>query len=235
MADWLGFLLQGLWTTLLLVAVSTVLTLALAVPLAVWRISPRRWIRWLSGSFVEVFRSIPLPVLLAALYFGFGPKLSALGLGAFELAVIGIVLNEAAYLAEVYKGLLLSIPNGQWQAAASLGMRRWQAFRLVLLPQLRRPAVPHTVNGFIYIVKGSALASIITVQELTLHANQLMIETFRPLEVYLLVGVIYLAINIPVSYLARLAERDPRRRQAASAGAGRARPDAEPVAPGASV
>ncbi|GII67460.1 cysteine ABC transporter permease [Sphaerisporangium krabiense] len=224
MADWFGFLLEGLWTTLLLVVLSTVLTFALAVPLAVWRISPRRSVRALSGTFVEIFRSIPLPVLLAALYFGFGPKLKGLGLDAFELVVIAIVLNESAYIAEVFKGLLRSVPIGQWQAAASLGMRRWQALRLVILPRLRRPALPHAVNGFIYIVKGSALASIITVPELTLHANQLMIETFRPLEVYALVGVIYLAINIPVSYLGRLAEGGRARR-------GSRRAAAEPVAP----
>ncbi|SCL29038.1 amino acid ABC transporter permease [Micromonospora inyonensis] len=231
MAEWLDFLLEGLWTTLHLVALSTVLTIVVAVPLAVARISPRRWVRWLSGTFVEVFRSIPLPVLLAALYFGFGPTLSGLGLDAFKLAVIAIVLNEAAYVAEVLKGLLQSVPIGQWQAAASLGMRRWQALRLVVLPRIRRPSVPHAVNGFIYIVKGSALASIITVPELTLHANQLMIETFRPLEVYALVGVIYLAINIPVSYLARLAEGGSGQRRRRSR-ADRARPAAGPVATG---
>ncbi|MFG1955618.1 amino acid ABC transporter permease [Micromonospora sp. NPDC048830] len=232
MSDWLDFLLEGLWTTLQLVALSTALTFVLAVPLAVARISPRRWIRWLSAAFVEVFRSIPLPVLLAALFFGFGPKLSNLGLDAFEVAVIAIVLNEAAYLAEVFKGLLQSVPIGQWQAAASFGMRRRQALRLVILPRVQRPALPHAVNGFIYIVKGSALASIITVPELTLHANQLMIETFRPLEVYALVGVIYLAINIPVSYLARLAEGRPGQRRTRPA-ADRTRPTGEPAVTGA--
>lgn len=215
---WESYLLEGLWVTFKLIFFSTILTIPLAAGIAVIRVDPRRWVRVPAWIFVELFRSVPLPVLLFVLYYGLGPNLESVGISPFQMAVFGLVVNEAAYLAENYRGLILSVPIGQWRAAASLGMTRMQAYRLVILPHLRRPAIPHTSNGFVYLVKGSALASLITVPDLAQYAARLMMDTFQPLQVYLTVALIYLAITVPTLYLARVLSR-PRRIVHASAAA----------------
>ncbi|MCW5251430.1 MULTISPECIES: amino acid ABC transporter permease [unclassified Streptomyces] len=232
---WIGFLANGLATTLALIALSSAATIVLAVPIAVGRLSERRIVRGLTRAYVETFRSIPLPVLLAGLYFGLGPHFEKIGVSAFGLAVLGLVLNESAYLAEVYRSLIRSVRIGQWRAAASLGLTRLQALRHVIIPQVTGPAAPQTANGIIYIIKGSALASLITVPELTMYATRLVVETFQPLQVYLLVAVFYLALTVPVAYLTRAVSRHrtgrryrPRRRPAAGTAPA---PDSRPTAP----
>lgn len=230
--NWISFLASGLTTTLLLIALSSAITIVLAVPIAVGRISERRGVRALTRCYVEVFRSIPLPVLLAGLYFGFGPQFEKIGVSAFGLAVLGLVLNETAYLAEVYRGLIRSVRIGQWRAAASLGLTRRQTLRHVIIPQVVAPAAPQTANGIIYIIKGSALASLITVPELTMYATRLVVDTFQPLQVYLVVAAFYLILTVPVAYLTRAMSSHwasrwtrPRRRPDAET----PEPDSQPV------
>ncbi|MEV3952075.1 amino acid ABC transporter permease [Streptomyces halstedii] len=201
--SWISFLIRGFETTVILVVISSVITVVAAAVVALGRISTRRSVRLLTRVYVEVFRSIPLPVLLAGLYFGFGPQFENIGVTAFGLAVLGLVLNETAYLAEVYRGLIASVRIGQWRAAASLGLTRWQTLRHVLIPQVTTAAGPQTANGIIYLVKGSALASLITVPELTMYGTRLVVDTFRPLEVYLLIAVFYLLLTVPVAYVTR--------------------------------
>jgi ABC-type amino acid transport system permease subunit len=127
-----------------------------------------------------------------------GPIGVTLGITAFQIAVAAITLNEAAYLSEVYRGAIESVPGPQWAAAASLGLGWGGAVRLVALPQALPACLPGTMNMVIATIKGSALASIITVAEVTLEANELIAKTFKPLEIYLMLAGLYLVLTIPL-------------------------------------
>ncbi len=211
--DWVGFLVsRGLVGTLQLSIVVSILTIPFASALAIARISPVRILRLAARVDVDVFRSIPLLALLIFLFFGAGPLVARFGVDAFWLAVIALTLTESAYIGEVYRGALESIPPPQWEAARSLGMGWGQIVRLVVVPQAVLPSIPATVNMLIAVIKDSALASLIAVGELTLSATILTSLTFRPIEVYLLVALLYLVLIVPLSALAGYSERVVERR-----------------------
>jgi len=208
--EWVGFLVsRGLVGTIQLAAIASITTVLLAGALAIGRISPVRALRIIARVDVDLFRSIPLLALLIFFFFGLGPLL---GLSAFWLAVAALTFTESAYLGEVYRGALESIPASQWEAARSLGMSWRRIVRLIVIPQAVLPAIPATVNLLIAVIKDSALASLIAVGELTLSATILTSLTFKPVEVYLVVGLIYLAIIVPLSLLANYSERIVERR-----------------------
>jgi His/Glu/Gln/Arg/opine family amino acid ABC transporter permease subunit len=210
--DWLQFLSRGLLGTFGLAGSASVLTVAFGALIAIARIAPFRIVRILARIEVDLFRSIPLLALLIFFFFGLGPIASQFGIESFWLAVAAIVLIESAYVAEVYRAALESIPPSQWEAARSLGMDWQRTVRLVILPQAVLPSIPATVNLVIAVLKDSALASLIAVGELTLSATILTSRTFRPMEVYFLVALIYLAIILPLAVLASYSERVVERR-----------------------
>jgi len=203
---WTGILAGGLWVTLQLVALAGVITVVLAVGIAIMSISQRALVRMVAQVYVDVFRSIPLLALLIFLYYVLGRYVAAIGLSAFALAAIGLALNEAAYVAEVYRAGLKSIPEQQWEAGASLGLGWGGVLRLIILPQALPPAIPVTLNMLIGLIKNSALASLIAVDEVSMKATILVSETFLPLEVFLLLAVMYLAIIIPLTMVTGRAE-----------------------------
>lgn len=199
---WLALLAAGLIVTAELTVISAVLTVALSTLLAVAAISPWRAVRVPVRLYIDAFRSIPQLALLLFLYFGLGHLATKIGVGSFGLAVLGLVMSESAYLSEVYRGGLLAIPTSQWEAATSLGLPWHRIMRLVILPQAVPASVPGTVNMVIQLIKGSSLASLITVQEVTLAATLLVSQTFEPMSVYVLLGCMYLALIIPLTLLA---------------------------------
>jgi His/Glu/Gln/Arg/opine family amino acid ABC transporter permease subunit len=210
--SWAPTLLRGVVVSLELAFLAGGLTFGLALAVALLRIGPWRPIRILATIYVDIDRSIPLLALLIFVYFGLGRYLAQLGIPAFWVAVVAIGVNESGYLSEVYRASLQSIGKDQWEAAASLGLSRRQTIWLVIIPQAVPSAIPPTVNDLIYIIKGTSLASLISVNELTGVSNELVSETFLPMEIYLIIGVIYLLLTVPLSYLARYAERRISRR-----------------------
>jgi polar amino acid transport system permease protein len=205
--SWLAILAGGLIVTVKLSAFTTVFTIAWSALLAVSAISPWRPLRVLAGLYVDLFRSIPLLALLIFVFFGLGRLLAGSGISAFWLAVASLTINESAYLGEIYRGTLLSIPQSQWEAAASLGLSWLSIVRLVVLPQAFPPAVPSTLNLLIGIIKNSSLASLVAVGEVTLAATILVSQTFEPMQVYLVLSLLYLMLILPISLLARWLER----------------------------
>jgi len=199
--DWLDVLIPAALETLKISVIAAVLSAVVGFLAALGCLSRRRTLRGACRAYIEVLRAIPLLVLLILAYYGLGERLEAWHIGAFTVAVVVLVANEGAYTAEVYRSALLSIDRGQWHAGASLGLSERQTLRLVVLPQFARIALQPTVNMLIYVIKGSALASLITVEELTLVSQRLVAETFQPLEVYLMAGAIYLLITMPLGYL----------------------------------
>jgi His/Glu/Gln/Arg/opine family amino acid ABC transporter permease subunit len=205
--QWLAILGSGLLVTVELTLAATALTVVFSAGLALADISPWRSVRIPALFYADVFRSIPLLALLIFVYYGLGPLASKLGISAFWLAVAGLTISESAYLSEVYRGGLQAIPDGQWDAAASLGLGWFSAARLIVLPQALPPAVPSTMNMVIAILKDSSLASLIAVPEVTLTATVLVSETFRPLQVYAVLALLYLALVVPLTLLAHRVER----------------------------
>ncbi len=206
LAGWLAILAAGLLVTIKLAAATLVLSIVLSSLIAAMSISPWAPLRLAARVFVDVFRSIPILALAISVYYGLGAQLTSLGITPFGTAVGVLTVIESAYLAELYRGALESIRSAQWDAASSVGLGWFSTMRHVILPQALPPAIPVTLNMAIAIIKDSSLVSLIAVSEITLVANQLIAETFKPIQVYGLVALLYLALVLPLSQASRIVE-----------------------------
>ncbi len=207
-------LLGGVPLTLQLTAVSVLAGLALACALAAMRVSGVALLDWPARAYVFVFRGTPLLVQIFLIYYGLGqfrPALQEWGLWPFFrepwwCAVAALTLNTAAYGSEIIRGGLQSVPHGQVEAARACGMSRSLLFRRVVAPIALRQALPAYGNELILMVKATALASTITMMEVTGLAHKLISQSFRAIEVFVAAGAIYLLINFAVTRLVLLAE-----------------------------
>lgn len=185
-------LMQGLVITLQLIACSAPFGLALGIAVAAGRQYGSRVLSRVCEAFVFLIKGTPLILLLFILYFGL-PSIG-ITLSAFTASVIGFVLCNAAYNSEYIRGALLSIKDGQMVAAQALGMTRGQAIRNVILPQALRRAIPGLSNEFIYLIKYSSLAYMITVVELSGAGKNVATKYFIYTETFMVVGIVYLVL-----------------------------------------
>lgn len=155
--------------------------------------------------YIQVFQGTPLLMQLFLLYFGIG--LLGVDTSAWVSASIALTLYTSAYLAEIWRGCVESIPRGQWEASKSLAMSFGQMLTHVILPQALKIAVPPTVGFLVQVVKGTALASVVGFIELTKAGGMIANVTFAPLLVYSCVAVIYFVLCFPISLYARFLER----------------------------
>ncbi len=185
-------LMEGLVVTLQLIACSAPFGLALGIAVATGRQYGGSIISWLCKTFVFLIKGTPLLLLLFILYFG----LPAVGITftAFTASVIGFILCNGAYNAEYIRGALISIKDGQMVAAQALGMTRAQAIRSVILPQALRRAIPGLSNEFIYLIKYSSLAYMLTVIELSGAGKVVATKYFLYTESFAVVGIVYLVL-----------------------------------------
>src|SRR5436190_5416004 len=188
------YLLEGaLWTIGL-----TVSTLALGsilgLGLAVMRLNKRRWLSRLAQGYVWIFRGTPLLVQLIIIYTGL-PQLGLVRFSVLESAVIGLALNEAAYLSEILRGGILSVAKGQTEAARALGLKPWLIFSKVVLPQALRVIIPPLGNSVNGLLKTTSIASVISMEEVLRRGQILMQQKFQVLEVFMVVALIYLAMT----------------------------------------
>lgn len=169
------------------------------------RISPKAWLARAARLYIELFQGTPLLIQLFIIFFG----LSLFGLNVSSLlaASLGLILWTAAFLAEIWRGCVDSVPRGQWEASASLGMGRIQQMRHVILPQALRVAVPPTVGFSVQVVKGTAVTSIIGFVELTRAGTVVTNATYQPFLVYGLVALIYFCLCWPLSKSSQVLER----------------------------
>jgi polar amino acid transport system substrate-binding protein len=181
------------------------LAMALAVPLglllALLRLYGGSAASFLSRAYIELFRGTPVLLQLYILYYGIAPVVH---LSALAAAILGLGMNYGAYEAEVHRAALQSIPTGQGEAAAALGLSRWQSLRLVLLPQALRTALPAMTNDLIALLKDSSLVSVITVVELTKQMTITAVDVRSWAVPGALCALLYFAMSYP---LARLAGR----------------------------
>jgi cystine transport system permease protein len=198
-------MLRGAGYTLLLAVSAMLGGLLLGLPTALMRVAPWAPLRWPAAVYVSAFRGTPLLVQLFVVYYG----LPSIGIEFTPVAagVLTLSLNAGAYLSESLRGAILSVAQGQWRAAYSLGLNWGQTLRHVILPQALRVAVPSMSNTLISLIKDTSLVSVITMTELMLVTKELISVTFRPLPLYVAAAIIYWILSLFFEGLQRRAER----------------------------
>jgi polar amino acid transport system substrate-binding protein len=200
-------LLHGAGVTIFLTILGMLLAILVGLPVALCRLYGPAPVRLLATLYVEFFRGIPVLLLLYFLYFGLAGISPHLSLGPLQAAILGFGLNYAAYEAEIYRAGISSIPRGQWEAAASLGMSTPLTFRRIILPQAIRVILPPMTNDFVALFKDTSVVSIIAVVELSKYYQILTKSGGGYLQIGLCTAALYLVMSVPLGYLSRYLER----------------------------
>ncbi|NFV79208.1 ABC transporter permease [Magnetospirillum aberrantis] len=206
-------LLDGARLTVQLVVFSGLIGLILAVPLGIARSSERLWVKGGPWAYIFFFRGTPLMVQLFLVYYGLSqfPAVRHSALWPFLrdpywCALLTMALHTAAYIAEILRGAIQAVPRGEVEAGVALGMKHGVILRRIVLPRAVRIALPAYSNEVILMLKGSALASTITLLELTGMARTIIAKTYMPVEIFLAAGAFYLAISYVIVRLFKLLE-----------------------------
>jgi len=203
-----AFVADGIGVTIFVTVISFLLVLAVGLLGGLGRISRSRFIRGFTSLYVEIIRGIPLLVQLLFWYYALPQVIQSLGQainsGALEdfqadpilFAVIGLTIGYGAYMTEVVRAGIQSVPKGQMEAARSLGLTYAQAMRYVVLPQAFRTIMPAIGNEFVTLLKDSSLVSVVAVADLTRRGREFMSKTFLPLQTWAMVALLYLVMTL---------------------------------------
>lgn len=198
---WIQIIASGLGITFILTVSSFVIGGVLAFPLAMARVSKRAFPRFLSASFISIARGIPPIAWLFVIFFGLGQL--GLKLNSLTAAIIGLSIISAGYLAEIYRSGLLAVPSGQREAATALGLSQTTGLTKVIIPQAVVTVLPIAIAFFIGLLKDSAVASVIGVQDVTAFALALSRREADSFGVFLAAGALYLIISVPIAVFGR--------------------------------
>lgn len=204
-AEFLPILAQGCWITVELTFLSLVLSTVLGFVWALMRLSPYAALRYPALGVITILRGIPIIVTLFYMYFVL-PDIG-ISLTAFQAGFIGLGIAYSVYQAENFRAGIEAIDHGQIEAAQSVGMRYGLILRRVIMPQAIRITLPPYGNTMIMMLKDSSIASTITVAELARQGQLIAASTFKNLTVFTLVAVLYLAMSLPLTYLAHRLEK----------------------------
>lgn len=199
-------LLEGMKNTLIITATSYTIGVTLGLALALVRVYGPRPAAAAVTAYIEAIRGTPMLVQLFIIYY----SLPALGivLDPLTAAIVAIGLNSGAYQAEYFRGAIAAIPRGQWEAALSIGLRKWQAVRHVIIPQTWRVAIPAMTNELVYLLKYSSIAYFVTVPELVFMGKYIGSRTYMYIQVYIIIAIIYVALALIASEsMAKLEKR----------------------------
>jgi polar amino acid transport system substrate-binding protein len=212
-ARYFPVLAEGAWITVEIAIASMLGAILLGMPIALARLYGPRPLRWLATAYVEFFRGIPVLLLLYFLYYGL-PGLAeayhlpaSLKLAPLSAAILGFALNYAAFEAEIYRAGIGAVSEGQWEAAASLGMSRGLTFRRIILPQAVRTILPPMTNDFVALFKDTSIVSVIAVVELSKQYQILSKSSMKYLEIGLATAALYLLTSIPLGWLSQRLEQ----------------------------
>jgi polar amino acid transport system permease protein len=220
-----NILLQGFFTTIRLSIWATIFATLIGVAMGLFRVSRSLFRRLIGGTYVELIRNLPPLVIIFIFYFFVGDQiLSLLGVEefirnssertqavfavffappslftAFLSALITLSIFEGAYITEIIRSGIQSIEKGQWEASAALGFSRWQQMRYVVLPQAVQRILPPLAGQFISTIKDSAIVSVISIQELTFQAMELMSSTYLTFEIWITITIMYLMLTLSCS------------------------------------
>ncbi|MYK32535.1 MAG: amino acid ABC transporter permease [Boseongicola sp. SB0670_bin_30] len=205
------FLISGMSATIQISLIAASLSIVIGLVVTLPGLSERRGWRLVNRVYVEFIRSIPLLPMLFWVFYGMPIVFRSMGLNIpidpFWGSIITLAVSDSAFTAEIYRAGIQSIDRGQSEAAQTVGLNYFQTMRYVILPQAIRRILPPLANQFIYIVKMSAFASVIGMQELTRRANELVVTEYRPLEIYTLLVFEYLLLVLVISAGVRWLER----------------------------
>ena len=202
----LKFLLSGFTTTIFISIVSISLSIVLGLIVAIPSLAKNKFLTYLNIGYVEIVRAIPLLVLILWIYYGL-PIMTGISFSPFVSGIIALSISESAFQAEIFRAGINSIRKPQGEAGSSLGLNFFRKLRLVILPQAIRNILPAIGNQFVYVLKMSSLVSIIGIGDLTRKANELVVTTYRPLEIYTFLILEYLILILIVSFLVRRLEK----------------------------
>jgi polar amino acid transport system permease protein len=199
----LGPLVQGVGVTLKITAISLVLAFVIGLFTALTRLSASIAANGLSRLYLETVRNTPLLVQLFFIYFVLAP---VLGISGFAAAVLSLSVFEGAYVSEILRAGILSIPQEQWEAAYSMGLDNRQTYRLIVIPQAVRNILPPLTSQAISLVKDSALVSTIAIYDLTMQGQIIIAQTYLVFELWFTIAAVYLLITTALSLVVRLME-----------------------------
>lgn len=201
----IGYLmLAARWTVLLALAAALGGGL-LGLVVAVARVVPFRPLNWLAIGYINLIQGTPLLGQLFVFFFGL--PLLGISVDAWTAALLALSIYTSAFLGEIWRGALQSVPKRQWEAGASLGLGYWQRFGYVIIPQAVRISIAPTVGFLVQLVKNTSLTALIGFVELTRAAQIMTAATFAPLQVYLTAAAIYFVICYGLSHLSHVLER----------------------------
>ncbi len=200
-----GFWVEGALITVAYAAATTAIGCVIGVVLAPALLVRSRLVHLLVQGYVQLFRCTPLLVQIVWFYYAL-PIVLGINLPAWFAAGIGLSLYMGAFTTEIVRAGLLSIDDGQWQAASALGLPRLKALRFVIIPQAMRRMIPPLVSQAVLQLKNTALLSIVAVPELMQRSSVIVSDTFRPLEVYSTLAAIYFVLLFPMVMLSKRLE-----------------------------
>lgn len=200
------FLLSGVGFTIAVALSAISLSVVLGLIFALPSLSSNRYLHLASRVYIELFRSVPMLVMILWVYYGV-PVVLGVQIGVFAAGVMALALCDSAFEAEIFRAGLQSIEQGQREAADALGLSYLDKLRYIILPQAIRRVLPPLGNQFVYMLKTSSLLSVIGLTELTRRANELVVTEYRPLEIYSFLVLEYLALILVASWMVRRLER----------------------------
>lgn len=199
--EMLKLLLEGLPVTIALTAGAFLGGAVLALPLVALRMAPSPALAFLAALLIQIVRAVPPLLWLFLIFFGIG--MSIVPISPMPAALIGLTLIAAANLAEIYRGALAAVPRGQWEATRALNMGGVSTLVEIIGPQVFRVALPSAATYLIGLMKETAIASTIGVQELVFRGNQVTQLTYRGLEAFAVVALLFIALSLPVAWASR--------------------------------
>ena len=205
-------LLQSLGQTLLLTLLSLIFAFIIGLIFGLMNVSKSKILNCIGTIYVDGIRGVPLIVLAYFIYFGIPAAVKAVGFSNFKLTAlvagtISLSMNAGAYMAEIFRAGIQSVDKGQMEAARSLGLSYGKSMRKVILPQAIRTMIPSIINQFIISLKDTSILSVIGFPELTKAGNIIVGNTFKALQVWGIVAVMYMVVIITLSRVAKRIER----------------------------
>ena len=207
-----GMLLESLGQTMLLTLLSLAFAFVIGLIFGLMNVSKSKVLNFIGTLYVDAVRGVPLIVLAYFIYFGVPAGVKAMGVASFKLSAlqagtIALSMNAGAYMAEIFRAGIQSVDKGQMEAARSLGLGYGKAMQKVILPQAIRTMVPSIINQFIISLKDTSILSVIGFPELTKAGNIIVGNTFKVLEVWAIVAIMYMIVITILSKIAKRIER----------------------------
>ena len=207
-----GMLLAGLGQTLLLTLLALIIAMVIGMIFCRMNVGHNRVLNLIGTVYVDAVRGVPLIVLAYFVYFGIPAAMQQMGMTNFRLSslqagIIALSMNCGAYMAEIIRAGIESVDRGQMEASRSLGLSYGASMALVVVPQAVRTMIPSIINQFIITLKDTSILSVVAFPELTLVGKTVMGNTFKPLQSWAIVGIMYMVVIVTLSKIAKRIER----------------------------